>query len=209
MSRPLFDNYEELKNGIRETINRDDMFDNLIPTWIRMAEENLDRELRHPAMVTSYKITVPEGEQTIPLSTNYLAMFYIRYKGKLLSRTSLEVLSELDSDGEPTHFASNENKYAVNGATSVPREFEVKYYAAPPRLSQELADTLYLFIACDYIYFYATAEGFEYDSQLDKAAYWRNKASSTLAAIQYQADKERDSGSTLITFANPERLIYF
>lgn len=182
---------------------------NKIPLWVRMAEDELDRRLRHPATEAVLTYTVTQGTDRIPAPANLAELKYIRIPSvkRILYRRSIETLYELPLDDQlPTGFASVSNSYVLNIVAPADTVFEYNFYMTPSKLSTSNASSVYLVQCGDILLYLALSFGFAYDQNPEESAYWRSTAEQALAMLNEQINREQISGSTLISFSNRDYL---
>lgn len=182
---------------------------NKIPLWVRMAEDELDRRLRHPATEAVLSYVVQQGSDRIPAPTNLAELKYLRIPelNRVLYRRSIETLYDLPVDDEfPTGFASVSNQYILNLAAPANTTFEYTFYMTPSKLSLANASSVYLVQCGDILLYLALSFGFAYDQNPEESNYWRGTAEQALAMLNEQIQRESMSGSTMVTFANRDFL---
>ena len=180
-----------------------------IPLWVRMAEGELDRRLRHPASQVVYNYPLVTGSQELeaPRQLTELRSIRITSNPEALQRRSPEELyrGPFYKD-EPEAFASVGNKYILNKPVEKDTTFEFVYYTTPIPLSVENSSNLYLDACGDILLYMALSLGFAYDNNQAESAYWRQMAEAALESLQTQIKQEAMSGSTFVNFANTDFL---
>lgn len=205
-----YNTVSELYDDVQKYLDRNESsIVNKIPMWVHMAEDELDRRLRHPAaeMVQSY--VVKAGYDYVPAPRNLLELKSLRLvdEGRTLYRRSLETLYELPkSDEKPLAFASRANYYILDKTVKVDTTIEFIYYTAPDKLGNENSANLYLVACGDFLLYVALSNGFAYDANPQESAYFRQLAEASLATLQDQINRESMAGHTLVQFSNQEFL---
>lgn len=96
--------YTELKNIIADELNRQDLT-SVIPTFIRMCEASLNRDLRHWKMEKRATTTFNDRFHTLP--ADWLETMRIHLDtGEPLTMISVDEMQVMrPQDGKPTHYA--------------------------------------------------------------------------------------------------------
>ena len=96
--------YTELKDIIADELNRQDLT-SVIPTFIRMCEASLNRDLRHWKMEKRASTTFNDRYHTLP--TDWLETMRIHLDtGEPLTMLSVDEMQTIrPKDGKPTHYA--------------------------------------------------------------------------------------------------------
>lgn len=196
--------YKDLYGDIKHYMNRTDQ-DTLsrIPTWIHLAESQLDRTLRHPAAEKMVRYPLKKGEFIIPIPVKLLELKNLRNTdtGQILYRRSLETLYGTPLDSVyPTGYARKGVEYVLNKASEVDVEIEVIYYTAPQHLENPGDRNLYTMQCYDILMYYTLGEGFNYLHDIEKANLFTQKAAQSFEMLQKSIKDEEFSGSTLVHF---------
>lgn len=207
---PAFNNVQELYDSVKDYLDRDDIsFTKKIPLWVGMAEDELDRRLRHPASETVFEYTVQKGQDVIPAPANLSELRTIRNKktNRVLTKRYPETLyMEPLPDEEPTSFMSRANFYVLNMPVKEDTTFEYVFYIIPDRLGDKHGSSLYLEALGDFLLFVALEHGFTYGAADSEAAYFRGLAERSLANLQQQINNESIAGSTIFNFGDTEQV---
>lgn len=199
----MYKSASELYSDVQKYMDRNESsIVNKIPLWVHLAEDELDRRLRHPACQLSALITVYNGTDYIPAPSNMLELSWLKRKesNTVLKRLFFETLHSLPNyEKYPVAFAAKANKYVLDKPVQEDTVFEILYYVEPTKLTQS-STNMYLQIAADYLLFSALAHGFSYDTNLDEAAYYRTLAENSFASLENQITKEAYAGSTMFQF---------
>lgn len=205
-----FNNVQELYDSIKDYLDRDDSsFTKKIPLWVSMAEDELDRRLRHPASETVFEYKVQKGVDVIPAPANLSELRTIRNKNTnlvLTKRYPETLYMEPKPCKEPTSFMSRANYYVLNMPVVEDTTFEYVFYIIPDRLGDQHGSSLYLEVLGDFLLFVALEHGFTYGAADAEAAYFRGLAERSLANIQQQINDESIAGSTIFNFGDMSQL---
>lgn len=203
-------NYRDLYDDVKSYLNRTDQ-DTLtrIPVWIHLAQDTLDRVLRHPAAETTMVYPVKPGEDIIPIPVNLLELKSLRntVNGEVLYRRSLETLYETPtSEVYPTGYSRKGNQYILNKKAEVDFNMEVIFYTAPNKLDKPGDMNLYTVQCYDMMLFYALSEGFAYLHDTSNSQYYQQRAEVSYTMLMESIRREEFSGSTLVYFSDQESM---
>lgn len=198
--------YKDLITDVKHYLNRADE-DTLsrIPTWIHLAQDQLDRILRHPAAETVMEYLVSVGSDTIPIPANLLELKNLRNKttGEVLYRRSLETLYLTPlHEKYPIGYSRKGIEYVLNKAPEEAFVMEVIYYTAPTKLSGMSDRNLYTVQCYDMMLYYALSEGFGYLMDTAQSQHYQQKADTSFNFLMESIKREEYSGSTLVYFSD-------
>lgn len=202
--------YKDLANDIKHYLNRNDE-DTIsrIPTWVHLAQDQLDRILRHPAAETVIRFPVKVGVDIIPIPTNLLELKNLRNAktGEVLYRRSLETLFLTPLHSKfPTGYSRKGVEYILNKPAEEEFEMEVIYYTAPSKLDKPGDINLYTLQCYDMMMYYALAEGFSYLMDSAQSQYYQQKAEASYTMLMESIRREEFSGSTLVYFSDEQAM---
>lgn len=201
-----YKNRGELVQDIQKYMNRSEPhIVKKIPQWIHMAEDMLDRVLRHPAAIQTLNYSMREGDQEVPAPDKLLELKTIKVKetGDTLFRRSIETLADGDRSNEyPVAFCSQGEKFILDKPAPKDMDIQLIYFEATEKLKTDSDTNLYLFYCGDILLYYALSEGFGYDNNQAEAQYWEQKAVQSFTALEQQIEKEKVAGSTLVNMGN-------
>lgn len=209
-----FKDVQELYAAVQKYMDRNDKsVVDKIPMWVNMAEQELDRRLRHPAAMVRALITIPANTGQIKAPANLSELVHARVQGQEqpMYRRSLEMLyAPPEPLGiYPTAIASMQNTYQFNKLCHEDFQLEFIYYVAPNKLSLENVTNLYLVALGDFLLYVALSNGFSYDTNLEESAYYRSMAEKALADLQEQIEREAISGSTMVSLSDSRHLVRY
>lgn len=202
--------YKDLISDVKHYMNRNDE-DTLsrIPTWIYLAQDILDRTLRHPAAETMLRFPMTTETNVIPIPTNLLELKSVRNgaTGDVLYRRSLETLYLTPFHSlYPTGYSRCGAEYIVNKKPEVPFEMEVIFYVAPPKLTKPTDRNLYTSQCYDMLMYYALSEGFGYLLDSEQSQHYLQKAETSFRLLEESIRREEFSGSTLVYFSDEQAM---
>lgn len=196
------DSFANLKLSIADWLNRNDLT-NVIPDFIKLAETQLNRELRHYKMQekatanidTQYSATPPDWLQTV--------RFHLNDTGKtLLKQTSAEEIAKLrmdgnDAQGKPQYFAHVSNLIEVWPSPDASYQGEILYYAQIPSLSDSNTSNWLLAMQPDLYLYGALLQASPYLQNDERMAVWGTAYQGAINAVMGESDNTRHSASNL------------
>lgn len=210
--------YSELKDAVRQYLGREDL-DELIPTFIRLAENRMDRDLRLRVMENRAKCQVKAGAGQVPLPWRridgdwdvFLEMRDLTWlpdgenRGVNLYYTAPDTYAvERGSTGRPTHYTIIGKDLFLLPTPSEGGTLYLSYWREIPPLSSRQKENEVLLTAPD-LYLYAAL--------VESAPYTRGSAPVDLWSTYYAAAKERVKNTeqharfTANLFMRPQRRV--
>lgn len=141
--------FDELKASVADFLNRDDLTA-VIPDFIKMAEADLNTDLRHRLMENRASATV-NGQYTA-LPTDFLEPIRAHLEGatyrpiELISQADMQQRRQLsqDTSGLPSFYAITQNEFEVYPTPDSSYSIELNYYAKIPSLGASQATNVIL-----------------------------------------------------------------
>ena len=196
--------YADLVNTIKRWLNRADVEDADISTFIYFAGNAANQVLRVPAMETTVLIEVTEGGK-ITLPSDFLELRAMTAEWNSDQSVPLERVSwdqfvnfRNRDPGTQARFFSRQGPYLfITPAPAEGARVTMHYYRSMPDLSPEepfnwlsdLSPQAYLYGALHYAQLFLFNE--------ERAEYWKGKYQSELERIQNLADSAEHRGSAL------------
>lgn len=177
-------NYAELVTAIKDWLDRDDIADDRIGTFINLAEDRFNRLLRYPDMETSATIYVT-GESAV-LPTDFMELRAVYREGN-----PDDPLQSMSPHGLRTQFMGMSGQplaYAIEGRQMIVgpvgnARLEIVYYARVPALT-DTTPTNWLLDRFPAAYLYGAltqAEAFLVNPE--RAAFWQGALNEALGEI--------------------------
>ena len=183
--------YSDLQAAVVGWSNRSDLAA-LIPDFITLAEERMNRELRVRQMETPLAATTI-ADNAIGVASNTVGvktLWITGYESEPLLTQTYDFVRSLGTEGRPTHWAWVGGNLHFDGAGDV----EGVLYAAIPALSADNT-TNWLLTAYPSLYLAgALTEAFIYVQNDKERDRWNNRFLQTLADIQGADMRDRLSG---------------
>lgn len=162
-----FTSYSDLKSTIAKYLARSDLTD-VIPDFIRLAEERLRREIRIRQMLSVATASTTAADSTVGLPTDFLEMRDIHINGNPIGNLSYESPnsfyrnSAASEAGKPKIYTvlGNEMQFAPIPDTSY--TLQMLYYAKPPLLSDTNSSNMFLAHCPDALLYGALGEAEPY-----------------------------------------------
>jgi len=186
--------YEGLKSAVADYLGRDDLGER-IPTFIRLAEKRMERELRLRVMERRAECAVKAGQSAVPLPWRresgkwdvFLEMRDVAWRGQDsfvhdLGYAPLDHYAVSREPGRPLGYSIVGRELFLLPAPAEDGTLLITYYAEIPPLSEEQPDNAVLLAAPDVYLYGALAEA---------GPFTRGSAPTELWAQYYAAARSR------------------
>lgn len=182
--------YSELQASVVSWSSRSDL-STLVPDFIRLAEDRINRSLRVQQMETAHQDTIFDNYITLPSWAVAVKVLWLdSNRDAPLQSRPFEDLLRMGTTGPASAWARQGSDIYFNGDGDVSGVL----YKAIPALSDE-DDTNWLLTAHPSVYLYATlAELFSYTRNLPQAELWSAKLAATLAEVSGADMRDRHAG---------------
>ncbi len=196
-------NYTDLKSSIAGFLNRDDLTDS-IPTFISLAESQINRDIRHWRMETRANGQQSAGDQYMNFPADWVETIRLHLNNG--SKDVLQLVGSFDiakmrsttndAIGIPRVFCHSGGQIEFYPTPAEQTEFELLYFAKVPSLSS--TSTNWLLSEAPDIYLYGsllhTAPYLQDDQRL---AVWAQLYSAAASRINEASGKAKYSGAGL------------
>ena len=153
-------NYSNLQTTIADFLNRDDLT-TAIPTFIQLAEAQMNREIRHYSMESRVQSVQDQGDQYMQIPSDWLETIRLILTGSGTSVVELISLSGMadkrakteDAAGTPVFYCHVDSQFELFPTPSESTNFELLYYQKIPALADDNTSNWLLETAPD-IYLY-------------------------------------------------------
>ncbi len=194
--------YSELKDSIADYLNRDDLTA-VIPTFISLAEAQMDREVRHYRMIRRVSGQIDSRYSQIPNGWIETVRFNIASGEGAETRlelTSLDDMSQLREHGDniadkPTHYALVGETFELFPTPDQEYEIQLIYYERIPKLSDSNTSNWLLEIAPDAYLHGALMQSAPYLKDDARMQVWGSIYATALATVNLDNEKARFGGS--------------
>lgn len=195
--------YAELQTSVADFLNRDDLT-SVIPTFIRLAESRIDRDLRHYRQEVRSSITLSTQYVTIP--ADYLQPIRLQILDG--STSAVEPIStaqmlqlrgdRYDLTGRPTHYTLTAGSFEMYPTPDVAYSASLVYYGRVAALSVSNTTNWLLTEAPD-AYLYGTlVHSAPYLKDDAKIAVWDSLYKAAMDNLNATSDEAKFGGSGLV-----------
>lgn len=195
-------NYSELKSTIADFLNRDDLT-SVVPTFIALAEAQMNRDLRHWKMEQRATGTLNSEYSLLP--TDWLETIQVHVTGdgtypvQLASRDSIADRRSANNDtsGRPRYYSHADSSIELYPSPDSDYVIELLYYQKLDALGDSTPSNWLLIEAPD-VYLYASLiHSSPYLQEDARAATWAQLYGAAVQKLNDASEKSRMSGSGL------------
>ena len=195
-------NYTELKSNIADFLNRDDLT-SVIPTFIALAEAQINRDIRHWKMEQRATGTLNNEYSLLP--TDWLETIQVHVTGdgtypvELASRDAIadKRSANNDTSGRPRYYSHADSSLELYPTPDADYVIELLYFQKVPALTDS-ATTNWLLSDAPDIYLYASLiHSSPYLQEDGRAGTWAQLYSAAVQKLNDASEKSRMSGSGL------------
>ena len=196
-------NFNDLKSTIADFLNRDDLT-SVIPTFIALAESQINRDVRHWQMETRSSGQQTGGDQYSQLPADWIETIrLILTTGNKAPLTMISIAdmatrrsSTNDTAGIPAYFSHVQGQIEFYPTPSSDTDIELLYYAKIPSL--ETNSTNWLMTSFPDVYLYgALLHSAPYLQDDARMAVWAQLYSAAVARVNQSSDSAKFSGTGL------------
>jgi hypothetical protein len=196
-------NYSTLQTTIADFLNRDDLT-SAIPTFVQLAEAQINRDIRHWKMETRAEATVDAGDDYIQIPADWMETIRIgltegdTFPLDLISRAALadKRSGAQNASGRPRYYTHADSQFRLYPTPDADYDVELLYYAKVPDLATN--STNWLLSEAPDIYLYGsllhTAPYLQEDTRV---GVWAQLYSAAVARLNEESEQARYSGSGL------------
>jgi hypothetical protein len=192
--------YAELQTAVADFLNRDDLT-SAIPTFISLAETQMQREIRHHKMMQRSEAEIDSRYFGLPPEWLETVRFHVAgdrtYRLELTSMDDMLQLRQANADlsGRPTHFAHIGEQLEVYPTPDGTYDVELLYYEKIPALSESNTSNWLLADHPDAYLYGALMQSAPYLSEDARMQVWSTLYAGAVASINTETRKARYSGS--------------
>ena len=192
-------NYTDLQSQIADFLNRDDLT-SVIPTFITLAEADMNRRLRHWRMETRSQALLDTRYTALP--QNFVDAVRLQLTGPSgVQRLELITNSELmdkrqasDTAGTPPFYVINDGTIEVYPAPDQDYDLEMVYIATIPDISTNTTNWVITYHPDCYLYG-ALIHSAPYLQEDPRTQTWAALYKNAVDGINLEDDKAKTSGS--------------
>lgn len=191
--------FDELKADIADFLNRDDL-DTVIPKFIKLAEADMNRKLRHWRMERRSNALVDTRYTSLPQDFIDAVRLQITSPGgvqrlELISNSELMDKRALtDTAGKPRFYVINDGTIEVYPTPDQDYTLEMTYIASLPDLETNSTNWLLTYHPDCYLYG-ALLHSAPYLQEDPRAQTWAALYKNTVDGINLEDDKAKTSGA--------------
>lgn len=195
------DTYANLQAAVADFLNRDDL-SAAIPTFISLAEADINRKLRDWRMET--RTTLTATTQYTALPADWLETIRLQVTGGTsdLELASQGALAEMraainDQTGRPTHYALTGGQLELFPTPSQSYSLDLVYVAKVPALSNVATSNWLLATAPDAYLYGALTQSAPYLKDDARTAIWAGLYNEAISGLNMASERARYSGANL------------
>lgn len=195
-------NYTNLKSTISDFLNRDDL-DSVIPTFIQLAEAQMNRDIRHWEMEARVSGQQSQGDQFMQLPADWLETIRLILTGGGTSVVQLISLSGMadrrakteDQAGTPEFYCHVRGEFELYPTPSEDTNFELLYYQKISSLGDSNASNWLLEMAPDAYLYGSLMHSAPYLQEDARVAVWAQMYSAAVQNLNTQSERVKNSGT--------------
>lgn len=195
-------NYTELKSNIADWLNRDDLT-SVIPTFISLAEKQMNRSVRHYKMIVRKTAVLDTQYSTLP--TDWLETVRVSLTSGETHRLTLVSLDDMielreksgDTAGRPRYYSHVADTIEVYPTPDATYTIELMYYNDIPALTASNTTNWLIDVAPDAYLYGSLLQAAPYLAEDSRIEVWGGLYSSAIQALNNTSEASRDSGSGL------------
>ena len=192
--------YSELKTALANWLNRDDLT-SVIPDFIRLAEVDINRKLRHYKMIERVDATLDSRYVQVP--NDWLETVRFNITATFTRRLDLigteDMLEKREANGDttgiPQYYAQIGEAIEVFPTPAAEYPMQLAYYAQIPTLSDSTTYTWLLQSDPDVYLYGALMQSAPYLLDDARTQTWASLYQNALASLQKSSDDTRFGGS--------------
>ena len=195
-------NYTNLQTSIADFLNRDDLT-SVIPTFIQLAEADMNRQVRHWKMEARSAGTQDAGDQYMQIPSDWLETIRLHLTGSgtsaltLTSRASMADIRAKNEDistVKPYYYTHADGQFELYPTPTEATDFELLYYQKIPDLATN--STNWLLTDAPDVYLYgALLHSAPYLAEDARVAVWAQMYSAAVQNVNNASEQARYSGS--------------
>jgi len=196
--------YTGLKADIASWLNRDDLTA-VIPTFIELAEAQINRDIRHWKMEKRASGQQSGGDEYMQIPSDWMETirFHVTDNGTspldLISRKAMEDkrAGAEDASGTPRYYTHADSQFQLYPTPSATTNTELLYYAKTTGLSASNTTNWLLSEAPDVYLYGALVHSAPYLAEDERVAVWSQMYAAAVMNLNNSSDNSKMSGSGL------------
>lgn len=191
--------YDELKSSIADFLNRDDLT-SVIPTFISLAEADMNRQVRHWRMEDRAVATIDSQYTSLP--TDFIEAVRVMLTSPSTRRLELITNSELmdkratsETAGTPAYYAIVDGSFEVYPIPDQDYSMEILYFGRITALSASITTNWMLDYNPDAYLYGSLAAAAPYLGEDQRTQIWASLYQNAISGINLEDDKAKASGA--------------
>lgn len=195
-------NYTNLQTSIADFLNRDDLT-SVIPTFIQLAEADMNRQVRHWKMEARSTGTQDAGDQYMQIPSDWLETIRLHLTGSgtsALTLTSRAAMADIRAKNEdistvkPYYYTHADGQFELYPTPTEDTDFELLYYQKIPDLATN--STNWLLTDAPDVYLYgALLHSAPYLQEDARTQTWASMYAAAVQNVNNASEQARYSGS--------------
>jgi hypothetical protein len=195
-------NYTNLQTTIADFLNRDDLT-SVIPTFIQLAEADMNRQVRHWKMEQRSSGQQSAGDQYMQVPADWLETIRFTLTGSgtsALTLASRAAIADIRAKNEnvstvlPYYYTHADGQFELYPTPTEDTDFELLYYQKIPDLATN--STNWLLTDAPDVYLYgALLHSAPYLADDARVAVWAQMYSAAVSNVNRASEQARHSGS--------------
>lgn len=196
-------NYSTLQSTVADYLNRSDLT-SVIPTFIQLAEAQINRDVRHYKMETRSTATIDAGDQYSQVPSDWIETIRMSIQGtgttvvNLLSRDAMadKRAGAEDTSGRPQFYTHADGQFNFYPTPDANYTAELLYFAKVPDLASNT--TNWLLSDSPDVYLYGSLmHSAPYLAEDARIAVWAQLYAAGVKRLNDSSEEARHSGSGL------------
>ena len=195
-------NYTNLQSTISDFLNRDDL-DSVIPTFIQLAEAQMNRDIRHWEMETRVSGQQSQGDQYMQVPADWNETIRLTLTGggtSVLELLGLSSMADRRAKAEntldtPRFYSHVRGEFELYPTPDEDTDFELLYYAKIPALSDSNTTNWLLEYAPDVYLYGALGHSAPYLQEDARLAVWAQMYAASVQNLNNQSERVKNSGT--------------
>ena len=198
-------NYTNLQTAIADFLNRDDLT-SVIPTFIQMAEAEINRNVRHWKMEARASGQQSAGDQYMQIPTDWLESIRLHITSggtSVINPSSVATIADIRAKNNdastvaPYLYAHVDGQFELYPTPSSDTDFELLYYKEIPDLATNSTNWL-LDLAPDIYLYGSLRHSAPYLAEDARIAVWEKLYGEAMLMLTTASEKAQYSGTGLL-----------
>lgn len=200
--------YDELKTSLADWLNRSDLT-SVIPDFIRLAEAQMERQLRTRQMIVRATASFAAGAEYGTVPDDFLEAKAVKLDTNPVTSLTFQTIDALDqlsnttylSSGKPLYFTVVGNQFRLLPIPDGAYTADLVYYAKLTKLSSTVATNWLLTQAPDVYLYGSLLQAAPYLQDDARISVWSSLYMAGLDQLQVADDRGSTSGGALMARA--------